>query len=129
MGLGRFGLDLSAKAIGKLRRKLDEIPGAEAKAADFLAEDYRERFDVIYAHGVLHHFRDFEVLCAELHKALRPGGVVISIDPLQSDPRVVPPASVVNRVQGGSKSDQATFFGTGYRETLRYLTELRDFAS
>ena len=39
----------------------------------------------------------------------------------------MPPASIVNQVQGRSKSDPATFFGTGYRDTLRYLTELRDF--
>jgi len=83
-----LGLDLSAKAIEKLRGKLEGIPGAEAKTADFLAEDYCERFDVIYACSVLHHFSDFDVLCAELHKALRPGGVVISIDPLQSDPLI-----------------------------------------
>jgi 2-polyprenyl-3-methyl-5-hydroxy-6-metoxy-1,4-benzoquinol methylase len=81
-----LGLDLSAKAIETLSAKLVEIPGAEARSGDFLAEDFRERFDVIYAYGVLHHFEDVEVLSRELHEALRPGGIVVAIDPLQSDP-------------------------------------------
>lgn len=81
-----LGIDLSANAINKLRKKIDGIPTAEVRATDFLAEGFRDRFDVIYAHGVLHHFDDFELLCSELKQALRPGGVVIALDPLQTDP-------------------------------------------
>jgi SAM-dependent methyltransferase len=81
-----LGIDLCAQAIDQLRKKLVSIPGAEAQAVDFLAEGYRNRFDVIYAHSVLHHFDDFELLCKELRRALRPGGLVVSLDPLQTDP-------------------------------------------
>lgn len=50
----------------------------------------------------------------------------IDLHPLQSDPAVAPPKRVVNQVEGSSKSDPNTFFGTGYRETVRYLSELAD---
>lgn len=81
-----LGIDLSSQAIETLNKRLSAIATAEAKATDFLAENYTGRFDVIYAHSVLHHFDDFELLCRELQKALRPGGVVVAIDPLQTDP-------------------------------------------
>lgn len=81
-----LGIDLSAQAIDTLRGKIDGIPTADAKATDFLAEGYRERFDVIYAQGVMHHFDDFDLLCSELKQALRPGGMVVTLDPLQTDP-------------------------------------------
>jgi SAM-dependent methyltransferase len=81
-----LGIDLSAQAVAELRKTLRGVPSARVEAIDFLAADYCERFDVIYAHSVLHHFDDFDLICAELHRALRPGGVVISVDPLQSDP-------------------------------------------
>jgi SAM-dependent methyltransferase len=81
-----LGIDLSAPAIEQLRDTLRNIPNARVEAIDFLAADYRQRFDVIYAHSVLHHFEDFDLICAELRRALRPGGAVISLDPLQTDP-------------------------------------------
>lgn len=51
----------------------------------------------------------------------------LALHPMQSDPAVVPPVSVVDQVQGPSKADPATFLGTGARETLRYLSELAEF--
>ncbi len=81
-----LGIDLSPQAVTKLRSRLVDMPTARVEATDFMAANYQERFDVIYAHGVLHYFEDFELLCSELYRALRPGGVVVSVDPLQSDP-------------------------------------------
>lgn len=43
---------------------------------------------------------------------------------LQSNEAIVPPKAVVDIVQGSNKDDPNTFFGTGYREMVRYLTEL-----
>jgi SAM-dependent methyltransferase len=50
----------------------------------------------------------------------------VELHPMQSDPTIVPSASVVDAVQGRSKSDPDTFLGTGYRDMVRYLIELRD---
>jgi len=43
---------------------------------------------------------------------------------VQSDEAIVPPKAVVDIVQGRSKDDPNTFFGTGYRTMVRFLTEL-----
>jgi SAM-dependent methyltransferase len=50
----------------------------------------------------------------------------LELHPLQTDKRMVPPAEIVNQVQGRSKSDVNTFLGTGYRDAVRYLTQIID---
>lgn len=82
-----LGVDLSTQAIAELNRKLEGIPHARAEACDFLAGDLPAGgFDVIYAYGVMHHFRDFDVLLAEIDRVLAPGGILIGYDPMQTEP-------------------------------------------
>lgn len=81
------GIDLSESAIASLRRRLAEreIVGAEAKAMDFLENDFPpESFDLVYAHSVLHHFRHLPVALDEILRLLAPGGMVITVDPLNT---------------------------------------------
>lgn len=81
------GIDLSESAIASLRRRLAErgIVGAEARAMDFLDNDFPpESFDLVYAHSVLHHFRHLPVALDEIRRVLAPGGVVITVDPLNT---------------------------------------------
>lgn len=86
------GQDLSESAIGKLREKLREarLDGtATAEAGDFLENDFPDaHFDVIYAHSVLHHFRSIECVLEEMHRVLRPGGTIVSLDPLATEPLI-----------------------------------------
>ncbi len=49
----------------------------------------------------------------------------LELHPLQTNPAVVPPRAVVDKVQGRSKSNANTFFGTGYRDVVRFIEELR----
>src|SRR5262249_36077659 len=49
----------------------------------------------------------------------------LSMHPLQTTLAVVPPSTVVDKVQGSNKADANTFLGTGYRDMARYLGELR----
>lgn len=82
-----LGVDLSEVGIAKLQAKLDEqnFPNAQAKALDFLAPDFPyEPFDIIYATSVLHHFKHFETLLQLMHARLKPGGHVVSFDPMQT---------------------------------------------
>jgi 2-polyprenyl-3-methyl-5-hydroxy-6-metoxy-1,4-benzoquinol methylase len=81
-----LGLDLSDMAIAKLNERLKSYPNAEARAGDFLSDaDFPETgFDVIYAYGVLHHFKDVDVLIQRLDEKLAPNGMIISYDPLQT---------------------------------------------
>ncbi len=79
------GLDLSDVAIAKLNEKLKDVPHARAIAADFFSEDFTEsNFDLIYAYGVLHHFKNVDNLILRLDEKLAPGGEIISYDPLQT---------------------------------------------
>ena len=80
----------------RLRRKSKFMPAAESKQWQ---EDLRSFYKAEYG--------------LEFH-------------PLQCNEMVIPPPSVVAKVQGRNKSDPNTFFGTGCRDTLRYLTALHD---
>ncbi|MDQ2070111.1 class I SAM-dependent methyltransferase [Natronospira bacteriovora] len=81
------GIDLSPSAVAALNEKLEGLPHARAIAGDFLLADLPEAgFDVVYAHSVLHHFPDVDVLCRRLSQVLKPGGVVVSVDPTQTEP-------------------------------------------
>lgn len=82
-----IGIDLSDVAIAALQQKLAALnkPSARALAVDFLSDDFQETdFDIIYAFGVLHHFENFDILMKRLIEKLKPGGEVISFDPLET---------------------------------------------
>jgi len=83
------GIDLSEQATALLDAKLREhqLTHARAYAQDFLANSYPDNhFDLIYAFSVLHHFKDMSVMLDELYRVLKPGGVIISFDPLKTEP-------------------------------------------
>lgn len=83
------GVDLSEQAVEELNHSLAErqLSNATAVAMDFLANDWPDgRFDVVYAYSVLHHFSPIEVVLKEIHRLLKPGGIVITMDPLTTDP-------------------------------------------
>ena len=86
------GIDLSDVAIKKLADKLAEkkLPNAKALAIDFLSDEFTYRdFDLVYAFGVMHHFENFDLLLNRINEVLKPGGKIISYDPLETSPPIV----------------------------------------
>lgn len=75
-GADYTGVDLTDAAIELARRRfqLFNLPGhfrtADAEALDFPDAS----FDLVYAHGVLHHTPDTRQAVREVHRVLRPGG-------------------------------------------------------
>ena len=83
------GVDLSEKAVSSLNRRLSDLdrPAAKAIAGDILDLKLPERgYDLVYAKSVLHHFREPAEIVEELSRILRPGGRLITDDPLQTEP-------------------------------------------
>ena len=78
-GADYTGVDLTEAAVQLARRRfeLDGLPGhfetADAESLPFADES----FDLVYAHGVLHHTPDTARAVSEIYRVLRPGGRAI----------------------------------------------------
>lgn len=83
-----IGIELSSKAAAKFKDTLDKenLISAEVLQMDFLENSFPDNyFDIIYISAVLHHFSDTEVLCKEIYRVLKPGGIIVSSDPLKTN--------------------------------------------
>ena len=84
---GRYlGIDLSANAIAVLNKNLEKkgvSHKAKGKAMDFLLMEEDEKYDLIFAHGVLHHFEYPEPLFSKISKLLKPDGILLLTEPSQ----------------------------------------------
>lgn len=77
-----IAIDLSEPAIERLNKRLVDYPNARAEAVDFLSSEFREtNFDLIYAYGVLHHFKNVDELINILNNKLAEKGKIVSYDP------------------------------------------------
>ena len=80
------GIDLSEAAIHTLETR---IPDEHKDKVTLIAGDILDHcddlgeFDLIYAHGVLHHFKDPNLIFATLHRLSAPKGRLIFYDPSQ----------------------------------------------
>lgn len=77
------GLELSTERIAQGRARV----GAQgARALDFLQKDVnlgdfgKRCFDVVFAKAALHHIQDLEAAFEGMVRALRPGGLLVTID-------------------------------------------------
>jgi SAM-dependent methyltransferase len=78
------GIDLSESAVAVLNKKIqvaDLITKASASAEDFLLMDDDYQFDLIFAHGVLHHFENSKILFSKINNLLSDDGILIFTEP------------------------------------------------
>lgn len=83
------GVELSPLAVSRLNERLAE-EGLQAKACaeagDFLLMGENKKYDLIYAHGVLHHFESPEPVFEKLARLLKADGRLIFVDPCAVNP-------------------------------------------
>lgn len=74
------GVDFSPEAIAEAKRGAEEE--GLARRLDYRVEDInairlpRERYDIVFFHGSLHHIRNVEGVMEEVRAALKPGGLI-----------------------------------------------------
>jgi SAM-dependent methyltransferase len=84
-----LGVELSPLAVEALNKKFTAhklSEKARAEAIDFLTMDDSRKFDLIYAHGVLHHFENPEPVFKKLAALCKPGGTLLFVDPSAVNP-------------------------------------------
>lgn len=80
-----YACDLSEAALSVLEKNFKEkgIKNLTILAKDVLSESFNEqKFDVIYAKAVFHHFEFFEDFLIRVKSLLKPNGFIISSDPI-----------------------------------------------
>jgi SAM-dependent methyltransferase len=84
---GRYiGIDLSANAIAVLNKKIEKAGlGGKSKgiAGDFLLMEEDCQYDLIFAHGVLHHFENPKPLFDKIERLLKDDGILLLTEPSQ----------------------------------------------
>ena len=84
-----LGIDLSVKATDFLNGKIKSAGfshKAKAKAIDFLVMESDRKYDLIFAHGVLHHFQEPDPLFRKISELLKDDGILLLTEPSQVNP-------------------------------------------
>jgi ubiquinone/menaquinone biosynthesis C-methylase UbiE len=81
-GVQGYGADLS---IGSLARARAASPALRLAAADAESLPFQDKsFDRVVCNGSAHHFLDNELAFRELHRVVKPGGIVVLHEPTAS---------------------------------------------
>jgi SAM-dependent methyltransferase len=80
---GRWtGLDLTRESVDRVRTRLAirSLPFDDLQQGTALSIPWpNDTFDIVFSHGVLHHIPDIHDAQAEIHRVLKPGGVLIAM--------------------------------------------------
>jgi SAM-dependent methyltransferase len=76
------GLDLTQESVERVRARLElrALPYGNLRQGSALDIPWTNgSFDVVFSHGVLHHIPDIHTAQAEIHRVLRPGGMLVAM--------------------------------------------------
>lgn len=76
------GLDLTAESIERVgtRLRIRDLPYENLLQGSAVANPYPDdSFDIVFSHGVLHHIPDILGAQNEIHRVLRPGGLLVAM--------------------------------------------------
>jgi SAM-dependent methyltransferase len=114
-GLDAHGYDIAPEMIS-IARELAEQEGSDARfeVADMETLDLGRRFDAALLYDALHHSRRADLVLHTAHRALRPGGRLLLVEP-----------NWKHRFQGRDASDEYGVTEMGYspRQLKRLLRE------
>lgn len=78
---GRWsGLDLTQESVARvgIRLAIRSLPHQDLRQGSVLDIPWPDdSFDVVFSHGVLHHVPDIDTAQREIHRVLRPGGLLV----------------------------------------------------
>jgi SAM-dependent methyltransferase len=81
-GLRAEGYDISPEMIAIARELAEtEAPEARFEVGDMERLDLGRRFDAVLLYDALHHSRNADLVLASAHRALRPGGRLLLVEP------------------------------------------------
>lgn len=76
------GLDLTQESVDRVRARLAvrALPHDEVRRGSALAIPWPDHsFDIVFSHGVLHHIPDIGMAQSEIHRVLKPGGLLVAM--------------------------------------------------
>lgn len=73
---GGLAIDLDENSLASARRNLSAFPGVEVRRLSGYDLEERERFDIAFSIGVIHHMETPELALANMVRAVKPGGTV-----------------------------------------------------
>ncbi|MFM2042069.1 MAG: hypothetical protein RLY86_645 [Pseudomonadota bacterium] len=76
------GIDLTEAAAARVRRRLTlrDLPHEQIVVGSALNLPFPAASqDIVYSHGVLHHIPDIRTAQSEIHRVLRPGGLLVAM--------------------------------------------------
>jgi SAM-dependent methyltransferase len=76
------GLDLTPESVNRVSMRLSirGLPHDDLRQGSVLAIPWPDdTFDIVFSHGVLHHVPDIGSAQAEIHRVLKPGGVLVAM--------------------------------------------------
>ena len=76
------GLDLTSESVDRVRTRLAtrELPHDDLRHGSVLEVPWPDAsFDIVFSHGVLHHVPDILTAQREIHRVLRPGGLLVAM--------------------------------------------------
>jgi SAM-dependent methyltransferase len=76
------GLDLTQESVDRVgtRLRIRSLPHVALQRGTALDIPYDDNsFDMVFSHGVLHHIPDIHRAQSEVHRVLRPGGVLVAM--------------------------------------------------